>query len=166
MLACKPTQPNARTGTLAGARVHCGILFSSVRSENKSSAAAMKFASTVTVVVFVALLAPRATPGPSAFFFSAASVAGLPAAADPDADADGAGVPCRDACADTVRSLPCVSMIAAGNAANLASRAEGRRDLAREKSASTAGERAVLRLHSYCSRRRVREYGLATNTTR
>lgn len=41
--------------TLAGLRVHNGILFSSVSRLNKSSAAAIKVASTVTVVVFRAL---------------------------------------------------------------------------------------------------------------
>lgn len=37
--------------TLAGARVHIGILFSSVKSPNKSSAVAIKMASTLIVVV-------------------------------------------------------------------------------------------------------------------
>jgi hypothetical protein len=39
-----------------------------------------------------------------------------------------------------VRSLPWVSMMAAGNSANLASNAVGRRALAMAKRAATAGE--------------------------
>ena len=105
----------------------------------------MKFASTVTVVVFtdagLVLTAGRA---------AAAVFAGVAALAVEVAEAAGAGVPSRVGVALTVRSLPCVSMIAVGNCANFSSSAAGRRALASAKSASTAGERAVFRLQSYC----------------
>lgn len=133
--------------TVAGARVHCGIRFSSDSSPNKSSADAMNCASTDSVVVFTAWPPLFATPAPSAFFLSAASpVLFAPGAA---ADAAGAGLPWRDGSAETVRSLPCVSTIAAGNALNFASSAAGRLFFASWKSASTAGVRAVVKLHSY-----------------
>ena len=132
-----------RPRTFAGARVHDGILFSSVSTPNKSSAAAIKCASTDTAVV---LFAFSGTFGfaVSAFFVPAA-VEGAVAVEG----ADGPGVPWRDGWAETVRSLPCVSTIAAGNSANLVSSAVGSFDLASWKSASTAGVRAVVMLHSY-----------------
>lgn len=52
----------------------------------------------------------------------------------------GEGDPVRLGSALIVRSLPWVSMMAAGNSANLASNAVGRRALAMAKRASTAGE--------------------------
>lgn len=51
---------------------------------------------------------------------------------------------------DTVRSPPCVVTMAEANVENIASRAGGSFALARAKTASTAGERAVLSDHSYC----------------
>ena len=116
----------------------------------------MNCASTVTAVVLFAFSA-RFTAG-SAFFPPAA------AGAEPDAEAapGGAGVPWRDGCAETVRSLPCVSMIAAGNVASLASSAAGRRAFASRKSASTAAERAVVTLHSYCLALRRRQRPAST----
>lgn len=130
---------------LAGARVHEGILFSSVSNPNRSSADAMNCASTVSVVVLLAFPDPFVAPTPSAFFFGAASLPGLAGVTEPD----GAGVLWREVCPDTVRSLPCVSIIAAGNVESFASSTAGRRDLASWNSVSTAAERAVVRLHSY-----------------
>ena len=100
----------------------------------------MKCASTDTVVVLFAFSGARG------FGFAASA---LPAGADAAAGAEGPGVPWRDGCAETVRSFPCVSTIAAGNSANLASSAVGSFAFASWKSASTSGLRAVLRLHSY-----------------
>ena len=89
----------------AGARVHCGIRFSSVSSENRSSAAAMKCASTVTVVVLCAFSA-FFTAGPEPVFFSVAAAAleaAVAGVADPEAEPEGAGVPCREGFAETVK---------------------------------------------------------------
>lgn len=129
----------ASSRTCAGARVHAGILFSSVKIENKSSAEAWNAASTFTVAVLTAL--------GSAFFaagFDAAEAAAGVFWAAVDAPA-GAGVTLRLGSALTVRSLPCVLMMADGNSENLASSATGRRAFASANSASTAGVRAVVR---------------------
>lgn len=77
----------------------------------------MNCASTDSVVVFTAWPPLFATPAPSAFFLSAASPVLFAAGAA--ADVAGAGLPWRDGSAETVRSLPCVSTIAAGNAVKL-----------------------------------------------
>ena len=115
----------------AGARVHIGMRFSFVSRSNRSSAAAMKFASAFTDVEFT---------------FAAGFFAG---AADPEVEVeglaevvDGAGVPWREGSAldETCRSLPCVSMMAAGNSANFFSSAAGRLFFASASSASAAGE--------------------------
>lgn len=87
--------------TLAGALVQIGILFSSVSSEKRSSAAAINEPSTVTVEVF-------------RFFFFTSFGADFAAVADAFEDAvamgvaagAGAGVPARLGSALTVRSLP------------------------------------------------------------
>lgn len=86
--------------TLAGALVQTGILFSSVSSEKRSSAAAINEPSTVTVAEFIV-----------AFFTS--FFTGGTAEVDVDVDeetaaleAAGAGVPARLGSALTVKSLP------------------------------------------------------------
>lgn len=137
----------------AGARVHSGMRFSFVSRSNRSSAAAMKFASAFTDVVFT---------------FAAAFFAG---AADPDAEGlaeaveaevpEGAGVPWRDGCAlvETCRSFPCVSMMAAANSVNFFSSAEGMLFFASASSASAAGDDGDVSDHSYymdCERWKVR----------
>lgn len=104
----------------------------------RSSAAAMKVASTVTRAVLRADL--------SSVFF--ADLVGAAALAGPGGGVEvdgGTGVEAPE----TVRSPPCVSMIAAANSENLISRAAGSFDLASEKTASTAGDDAVLSVHSY-----------------
>lgn len=91
---------------------------------NRSSAAAMNVVSLTILDVLRAVFAT--TEG-----FTGAGVGG---AAGPDAatGADvAAGVPARLGSPLTVKSLPCFSTIATGNSANLASRAAGRRSLAR-----------------------------------
>ena len=103
----------------------------------------MNCASTVTVVVLFAFSGARG------FGLTASPVIDTAGAGVAVPGVEGPGVPWRDGCADTVRSLPCVSTIAAGNSANLVSSAVASFALASLKSASTAGERAVLRLHSY-----------------
>ena len=128
----------ANKRTCAGARVHAGILFSSVKIENKSSAEAWKAASTFTVAVLTALGSAFFTAGFDATAAAAVFCAGAETAA-------GAGVPLRLGSALTVRSLPCVLMSADGNSENLASSATGRRDFARANTASTVGVRAVVR---------------------
>lgn len=75
---------------------------------------------------------------------------GVEGVAAPEAATDavlGAGVPVRLSSPLTVKSLPCFSMIATGNSANLASRAAGRRSLA---SAVTAGLVLPSSDHWYC----------------
>jgi hypothetical protein len=127
--------------TLAGARVQIGIRFSSVKKPYRSSAEAWKVAVTVTFVVFVG--------------FASGFLGWMGAGLDEDDVASFAllepatGVPVRLGSVLTVRSLPCVSIIATGNSANLASRATGRRDLARAKTELTSGLLAVEHFHSY-----------------
>lgn len=77
------------------------------------------------------------------------------AAAGAGAEEDGAGVPVRLGSALTVKSLPCVSMIAEGNSANFVSRAVVRRDLASAKSALTVGLGEVVSDQSYYMRARI-----------
>ena len=101
----------------AGPRVQIGIRFSSVKRLNKSSAAAINVASTSTVDVFTVVV-----------LGGALFVAGLGAGAAVVTEValmDCTGVPVRLGSALTVRSFPCVSIIAAGNSANLVSRAMG-----------------------------------------
>lgn len=125
--------------TCAAARVHIGILFSSVKMLKRSSAEAMKVASTETRAVLIVL---------SSTFFT--GFEGTAVAAFTEAGI-GVEVPVFGVEApDTVRSPPCVVTIAEANVENMASRAGGNFALARAKTASTAGERAVLRDHSYC----------------
>ena len=76
--------------TWAGARVHDGILFSSVRIENRSSAEAMNVASTETVAVLTAFA--------SAFFTT-----GFDAAAVVDADGERVGAPAAEGTAAVSR---------------------------------------------------------------
>ena len=111
-----------------------------MRSEKRSSAEARKSPSTTTVVVFT-------------FVFSVAF--GLETAATEEVEATaggagvalpGVGVPVRLGSALMVKSLPCVSMIAEGNAANLASKAVGRRVRARVNKVLTSGEESVERV--------------------
>lgn len=112
-----------------------------MRSEKRSSAEARKSASTMTVVAFT-------------FGFSVAFGLGAAAAeeeveatgAGADAALPGAGVPVRLGSALMVKSLPCVSTIAKGKAANLASRAVGRRARASVNKALTSGEVSVERV--------------------
>ena len=89
-----------RMPTFAELRVHDGILFSSVKIENKSSAEAMNPASTVIVAVLTAL-AGVFTAGLGAVAGDAADDEEVAGAAEP-----GAGVPLRLGSALTVRSLP------------------------------------------------------------
>jgi hypothetical protein len=124
----------------AGARVHTGIRFSSVRREKKSFASTMNVADVLTSLVLIALTfcAAEATET----FFAAALIA-----------AAGAGVLAPLAGAEswpaTVRSRPWVSRRALGNALNLASRAAGNCFFASEYKASTAGDEPVDSAHSY-----------------
>lgn len=106
---------------------------------NRSSAAAAKVALALTVLVF-------------SFFGSAFSTGALDAMpAAPVVEAEGAGVDRPDAeGVPTCRSRPCVSMRTTGNSANLVSSAVGSLVLTVLYSVSTAGEEAVVRLHSYC----------------
>lgn len=113
--------------------------FSSVRSEKRSSAEARKSASTTTVVEF--------TLGFSVAFGLGAAAAEVEAAgAGAEVALLGAGVPVRLGSALMVKSLPCVSTIAEGKAANLASRAVGRRVRASVNKALTSGEVSVERV--------------------
>lgn len=122
----------------AGARVHSGMRFSFVSKSNRSSAAAMKFASAFTDVVFTF----------AAVFFAGADVEGLVEAAG----AEGAGVPWRDGSAldDTCRSFPCVSMMAAANSANFFSSRAGRPFFASASSACAGGDDGDVSDHWYC----------------
>jgi len=114
--------------TWAGARVQAGIRFSSVKRLNKSSAAAINVASTSTVDVFTVV-------GFGGGLFTTGLGAG--AVVVEVAFIDCTGVPVRLGSALTVRSFPCVSMIAAGNSANLTSSATGNLFFASWYSAST-----------------------------
>lgn len=106
---------------------------------NRSSAEAMKVASTEMRAVLIALSS-----------FVLAGFAGAAAVFAGAAAGMGVEVPVLGVAApDTVRSPPCVSTMAAANAVNLASNAAGSFDLASAKTASTGGEREVLSDHSY-----------------
>lgn len=108
--------------TTEGACVHEGMRCASVSNSNRSSAAAINVASLTILDVL------------RKAFFAAAGFAGAGAddVAAPEAVAVvGAGVPARLGSPLTVKSLPCLSVIATGNSANLTSRATGRRFLAR-----------------------------------
>lgn len=83
--------------TLAGARDHDGIRFSSVKMLNRSSAEAMNAASTLTVVVLTALGSGFLTGA-----MGADAGTGLLAAEAPP----GTGVPVRLVSVLTVKSLP------------------------------------------------------------
>lgn len=123
--------------TLAGARDHVGIRFSSVNKEKRSSADAWNVASTLTIDVLI-------------FCEDAAAfLAGPEAALLPVADADGgAGEPVRLASFEpTMISLPCASTRSTGNAANLASRAVGSLAFASSKSTPISGEEGDVRDH-------------------
>jgi hypothetical protein len=104
--------------TTAALRVHCGIRFSSVRIEKRSSAEIIKLASIETVVVLVA-------------FFAAGFGFGATGTGAAEVPAAGTGVPDRLGSCEfgvlTVISLPCVLIKMVGNSANLVSRAVERR---------------------------------------
>lgn len=111
-----------------------------MKSPNRSSAEAIKFASwtTLDVLSLVCLTG-----------------AGFGTVVEADVVAEGAltvgaGVPVRLGSPLTVRSFPWVFMMAAGNSENLDSRAGGRRSLTKANSASTGGVEEVLRVHLYC----------------
>ena len=127
----------------AGARVHNGMRFSFVSRSNRSSAAAIKFASALTDVVFT-FAAAIFTGAPDV------EVDGFAEAVEADVP-EGAGVPWREGSAldDTCRSFPCVSMIAAGNSANFFSSAAGRLFFASASNASAAGEDGDVSDHWY-----------------
>ena len=83
--------------------------------------------------------------GFSTFFAAGAGVGAFAVVVDVDATGtefvpDGAGVPVRLGWALTVKSLPWVLIIAAGNSANFSSSSAGSFPLAVWNSASTAGE--------------------------
>jgi hypothetical protein len=101
--------------TLAGARDHVGIRFSSVNKANRSSADAWNVASTSTVDVLIF------REDAAAFFASP----GVPLLADAGRDV-GAGELVRlGSFEPTIMSLPWVSTKSTGNAANFVSRAVG-----------------------------------------
>lgn len=134
--------------TWAAARVHIGILLSSVSIWKRSSPDAMNEDSTSTLEVF-------------SDFFSALITLGAGATALADDDVEGAagaetGVPVRDGSPDGVgvppiwRSLPWVSTNTTANSANFASSAAGRRFFASVNSLSTAAEESVVKVQLYC----------------
>lgn len=105
-----------------------------VRRLNSLSASALNVALTATVDIFPTL--------------AATFLAGTGAESDAEEATGtfalfGAGDAVRLGSALMVRSLPWVSIMAAGNSANFASNAVGRRDLATRNRASTAGEVGV-----------------------
>lgn len=120
--------------TLAGARVHDGIRFSSVRRENRSSPDAWNVASTSTTDTLIFC-------GEGAFFVPKALLLAGP-------EDGGAGVPVRlGSFEPTMISLPWVSIRSTGNAANLVSRAVGSFSFASAKSAVVSGEDGDVRDH-------------------
>lgn len=138
--------------TCAGALDHIGILFSSVKSPNRSSAAAWKVASTSTSAPFTFF---------ASFFFSGAG-AGAGAAVVVEVvvlvlvltGGAGAGDEVRDgsAEAETRMSFPWTSTSATGNSLNLTSRDAGRDFFARAKREEMDGFEASCsepRDHSY-----------------
>jgi hypothetical protein len=100
----------------AGARVHIGIRFSSVRSENRSSAAAMNVADFFTSLVFTALALVAALLTETGAVAEAAAPLGATA---------GVVVPLAVGVSypGTWRSLPWVSKSALGKEAKRSSRA-------------------------------------------
>ena len=107
--------------TSAGARVHIGIRFASVRRPNRSSADAWKSASTtiVALLIFFTGALGFATGVEEDDEATAATGAGV--------EVPGAGVPDRDGSALTVKSLPWTSIIALGKLESLVSNTFGRR---------------------------------------
>lgn len=138
----------------AGARLHIGILPSSVNRLQRSSALAMNRLDTFTVAVFIMPLAAVAVviedpvdAGAAlsgAFCVEGATSAGvtvpLPAGVFPSL------------VTTTVTSFPCVSRRACGKALKQASRRGGRRVLTRSRRAATCLESPVdeVLLYSYC----------------
>ena len=130
--------------TSAGARVHIGIRFASVRRPNMSAAEAWKSASTTTVVLLT--LFSCCTLGFAAGVEEDDEAA---AATGTDVGVPGAGVPDRDGSELTVKSLPWTSIITLGKLANFASITFGRRDRASVNNALTSGEDSVVSDQSY-----------------
>ena len=127
--------------TSAGARVHDGIRFGSVKRPNRSSADAWKSASTTTLALLT-------------FFTRALGFAtGIEeedeatAATGAEVEVPGAGVPDRDGSALTVKSLPWTSIITPGKLESLVSKTFGRRSLASVNKALTSGDGSVVRDH-------------------
>lgn len=129
--------------TSAGARVHAGIRFASVRRPNRSSADAWKSASTTTVALltFVTRALDFATGVEEDDEATAATGA--------EVVFPGAGVPDREGSALTVKSLPWTSIITPGKLESLVSSAFGRRNLATVNKALTSGDGSVVRDHWY-----------------
>ena len=109
---------------------------------NNSSAGALNVASTSTVDVFKIFALGGG-------LFAAGLGAGVAAVVVEVVIVDCTGVPVRLASALTVRSFPWVSMIAAGNSANLVSSAVASFAFASRKSASTGLEDFVESVQSY-----------------
>jgi len=130
--------------TCAGARVQIGILFSSVRRLNRSSAAAWNSASTTTVAEFTFTVSALRLTEAEAAVCEVATTAGPLGGV-----LAGAGVPVRLASVLIVRSLPCASIIALGNVASFVSIAVGNRLFARAKMALTSEEASVESVQLY-----------------
>ena len=109
---------------------------------NNSSAAAINVASTSTVDVFTSF-------GLGDGLFAADFGAGVAAVVMEVAFVGCTGVPVRLGSELTVRSFPCVSMIAAGNSANLVSSATGNFSFTSRKRASTGLEDSVESVQLY-----------------
>ena len=125
--------------TLADARDHIGIRFSSVRRENRSSPEARKVASTSTTDTFILFFCGEVA---WVAFFKTLLLAGT------TVEDGGAGEPLRlGSFEPTMISLPWVSIRSTGNAANLVSRAVGSFSLASAKSAVVAVEIGDVRDH-------------------
>lgn len=119
--------------TLAGARDHVGIRFSSVRRENKSSPDAWNVASTSTTDTLI---------------FCVGFFVGPTAPAGTVVEDGGAGeLFLLGSFEPTMISLPWVSIRSTGNAANLVSRAVGSFSLASAKSDVVSGEDGDVRDH-------------------
>ena len=129
--------------TSAGARVHAGIRFASVRSPNRSSADAWKSASTTTVALLT--FSTRAL----GFATGVEEDEEATAATGAEVEVPGAGVPDRDGSALTVKSLPWTSIITPGKLESLDSSTFGRRSLATVNKALTLGDGSVVRDHWY-----------------
>lgn len=109
---------------------------------NNSSAAAINVASTSTVDVFTSFVLGGG-------LFAADLGAGAAAVVVEVVFVGCTGVPVRLGSALTVRSFPCVSMIAAGNSANLVSSATGSFSFTSRKRASTGLEDFVESVQLY-----------------